>query len=97
VTLERATEGRQVIVGVAAGLGVTRRHVADLIGVSTGRIQQLIDDAPRRVQLEVERILRDAPTILKLVEREPRHPEEVPVPRDWVPNRCPRCSVCLSI
>jgi hypothetical protein len=81
--LERATEGRQVIVGVAAGLGVTRRHVADLIGVSTGRIQQLIDDAPRRVQLEVERILRDAPTILKLVENEPRHREQVSVPKDW--------------
>jgi len=81
--LERATEGRQVIVGVAAGFGVTRKHVADLIGVSTGRVQQLIDNAPRRVQLEVARILRDAPTILKLVDSDPRHREEVSSPKDW--------------
>ncbi|HEY2142269.1 MAG TPA: hypothetical protein VGG98_09445 [Solirubrobacteraceae bacterium] len=81
--LKRATEARQVIVGVASGLGVTRRHIAELIGVSTGRIQQLIDDAPRRVQLEVERILRDGPAILKLVHAEPIERDEIEPPKDW--------------
>jgi hypothetical protein len=81
--LERATEARQVIVGVASGLGVTRRHVAGVIGVSTGRIQQLLDDAPRRVQLEVERVLRDAPTILELVHEEPLGRDQIEPPKGW--------------
>jgi hypothetical protein len=81
--LERATEARQVIVGVASGLGVTRRHVAELIGISTGRIQQLVDDAPRRVQLEVERILRDAPIILELVHDEPLARDRLQPPKGW--------------
>jgi hypothetical protein len=81
--LERATEARQVMVGVASGLGITRRHVAELIGVSTGRIQQLIDDVPRRVQLEVERILRDGPVILKMIPAEPIERDAIDTPKDW--------------
>jgi hypothetical protein len=63
--LEVLTEKRARSVAIASGLGMTRREVSDLLGLSTGRVQQVIEDAPATLRTEVDDVLRDFLLVLR--------------------------------
>jgi hypothetical protein len=75
--LEVLAEQRARTVAIAAGLGMTRREISDLLGLSTGRVQQVIEDAPATLRTEVDDLLRDILVVL----REIGHRR---IPRDYV-------------
>jgi hypothetical protein len=65
--LEALTVKRARTVAIASGLGMTRREISELLGLSTGRVQQVIEDAPPTLRTEVDDLLRDILGVLRAI------------------------------
>ena len=63
--LERMTEGRARTIAIASGLGMTRREIGELLGLSAGRVQQVLEDLPPILRSEVDHLLRDVLKVLR--------------------------------
>jgi biotin operon repressor len=59
------TEGRGRTIAIASGLGMTRREIGELLGLSAGRVQQVLEDLPPRLRSEVDHLLRDVLKVLR--------------------------------
>jgi predicted methyltransferase len=66
-TLEILIERRATTVAIASALGMKRREVSAVTGLSMGRIQQVVDDASPIVRREVERAVQDILHVLREV------------------------------
>jgi hypothetical protein len=63
--LELITEQRTRVVMIASALGMTRREISELLGLSAGRVQQVAEDASAALRLEIEELLRDAVKVFR--------------------------------
>lgn len=63
--LEQATARRTETVAIATALGMSRRRVGALLGVSGARVQQILDDAPNSAQASAARFVTDARAVLQ--------------------------------
>ena len=63
--LELITEQRTRVVLIASALGMTRREISELLGLSAGRVQQVAEDAPAALRLEIDDLLRDAVKVFR--------------------------------
>jgi hypothetical protein len=69
--LEVHIQRRARLVAVAAALGMTRRAISELLGLSAGRVQQLVEEAPALLRTEVHDLTRAMVSVLRSVgERE---------------------------
>lgn len=71
---------RQYLVVLAARLGRSRRLVAEILGLSPARIQQLSETAPAEVVAEVEDFVRTASRVADQLGRETRPRTDLPRP-----------------
>ena len=65
--LEKQTQQRARLVAIAVALGMTRREISAVLGVSAGRVQQLVEDLPPQVRVEVDSFLTDAERVLRVL------------------------------
>jgi hypothetical protein len=81
---ELRAERRARYVAIMASIGMTRREIGQCIGLSTGRVQQVVEDLPASVRAEVDELLRDALRVLRQVGPRsiPRDEVELPASRD---------------
>jgi hypothetical protein len=63
--LESLIEQRATTVALVSALGMTRREVGEVTGLSTGRVQQVLDDASPVLRAQVNRWLSDALHVLR--------------------------------
>lgn len=63
--VELHSERRARLIAIASAFGMTRREVSDLVGLSPGRVQQVIDESAPGIRLDVERFLRQALEMLR--------------------------------
>lgn len=62
--IELATNRRARAVAIASELGLTRRQIGELLGISPARVQQLLDDAPAALRLDVGRFIEEARAVI---------------------------------
>jgi len=75
--LEQETERRARTIGVAARLGETRRDIGKTLGISTARINQIIDDLSPLQLAEVDRTVKGIVAVLRFLGAETRPSIEV--------------------
>jgi hypothetical protein len=63
--LEQMTEIRARTIAIASGLGMTRREIGELLGLSAGRVQQVLEDLPTILRSEVDHLLRHVLKVLR--------------------------------
>jgi hypothetical protein len=80
--LEAAGRDRTWMVVLATHLGRSRRDVGETLGLSTGRVQQLNEDPPSAIAEEVERFVRDAAVVVRLIGDRPCPRDDLPLPRE---------------
>lgn len=68
--LERLIQRRARLVAIGAALGMSRREMSEVLGVSAGRVQQLIEDLSPAARADVDSTLRDAVKVLRAVGEE---------------------------
>jgi hypothetical protein len=78
--VELLTERRARAVANASGDGMTRRSVSDLLGVTPGRVQQLLDEMPPTLRAEVDDLLRDTLKVLREIGSRELAPADVRLP-----------------
>jgi hypothetical protein len=84
--VEVLTERRARVVAIASGFGMTRKAVSKLLGVTPGRIQQVLEEMPPTLRTEVDDLLRDTLSVLRDIgSREvPREDVQLPSARHGV-------------
>ncbi len=73
---------RTRLVAIMTGIGMTRREVGECVGLSTGRVQQVVEDLPPAVQTDVDELLRDALHVLRQIGPRTVDRDEVELPRE---------------
>jgi hypothetical protein len=74
---------RYRLVVLASRLGHSRRKVAETLGLSTGRVQQLNEDPPDELVKEVDEFVRAAVLVAGLIGESPCPREDIPRPRKF--------------
>jgi DNA-directed RNA polymerase specialized sigma24 family protein len=78
---ELRAELRSRLVMIASGLGMPQKEISDLIGLTPGRVHQLVEDASEPLKLEVADLLADAVEVLQDLARKTIPHELVALPR----------------
>lgn len=65
--LDLRTARRARVVAIATALGMTRREISQVLGVSAGRVQQLVEDMPPATAADVDALLTAAVRVLRAV------------------------------
>ncbi len=78
---ELRAERRSRLIMIASALGMPQRAVSDLVGLTPGRVHQLVEDAPEPLKVEVADLLVDAVEVLQDLARKTVPPEEIALPR----------------
>jgi DNA-directed RNA polymerase specialized sigma24 family protein len=79
---DAATARRSQLVLLGTELGMTRRQIAEVLGLSAGRVQQLHEEVDDQHAAEVQRTISDARLLLKHV-NDGLHPDRLDIPSGW--------------
>jgi hypothetical protein len=80
--VELRAERRARYVAIMTAIGMKRREVGECIGLSTGRVHQLLEDMPETLRAEVRQLVDDALTALRSIGPRTVAREDVDLPSE---------------
>jgi hypothetical protein len=80
--LEASTARRSQLTVLATKLGMTRRQISEMLGLSVGRVQQLHEEATREQDAFVQQTIHDARLLLAHAE-DSLQPATIGMPSGW--------------
>jgi hypothetical protein len=80
---EQQAERRSRAVALASALGMTRKEGAAILGLTSGRVQQLIDELSIPARREVDQLVQAIDAVLRGIGDEPVRDAAMKLPQGW--------------
>jgi hypothetical protein len=83
---EQQSERRSRVVALVSALGMTRKEGAAILGLTSGRVQQLIDELPVVAREEVDQLVKAIDAVVRGIGDEPVRDADMKLPKGWAPD-----------